>query len=347
MTPDRSAPMRKPEITARETQRTPSPAVALIAAVAANGVIGAGNRLAMAAAEDLKRFRALTAGHAVIMGRKTWESLPRALPERQNIVVTRHATMRRRRRNRSVVRRSARAGRLPGARVLHWRRRALSRRAAPATTLHLTEIARDFGGDRVSPFERGDWREDRARRARRRHPERLRYAYVTYDALRAAARARPEFNARRNTRMSEGHFHVHGPHDHEVEHAAHRGDPFAGRIAMMSAIFATIGALFGYMAGATQNDALLFKNEATIRTPEASDQSNFYQAKSSKQNLAELGATLTTGDAPGTVSARRSSATRRKRTRSWSRRKTRGSGQGGRASAARRRCTSTTAGRRR
>jgi hypothetical protein len=96
--------------------------------------------------------------------------------------------------------------------------------------------------------------------------------------------------------MSEGHFHVHGPHDHEVEHAAHGGDPFAGRVAVMTAIFATIGALFGYMAGATQNDALLFKNEAAIKKTEASDQWNFYQAKSSKQNLAELGATLTSGE---------------------------------------------------
>ena len=96
--------------------------------------------------------------------------------------------------------------------------------------------------------------------------------------------------------MSHDHFHVHGPHDHEMEHAAHSGDPLAGRIAMMTAIFATIGALYGYMAGATQNEALLFKNEAAIKTLEASDQWNFYQAKSSKQNLAELGATLTTGE---------------------------------------------------
>src|SRR6266567_5444891 len=64
----------------------------------------------------------------------------------------------------------------------------------------------------------------------------------------------------------------------------------------MTAIFATIGALFGYMGGATQNDALLSKNESAIRRTEASDQWNFYQAKSSKQNLAELGATLTSGD---------------------------------------------------
>src|SRR6266481_6127296 len=87
--------------------------------------------------------------------------------------------------------------------------------------------------------------------------------------------------------MSEG-FHVHGPHDHEVEHQGQHGDPFAGRIAVMTAIFATIGALFGYMGGATQNAALLFKNEATIRKTEASDQWNFYQAKSSKKYLAEV-----------------------------------------------------------
>src|SRR5438477_12412422 len=96
--------------------------------------------------------------------------------------------------------------------------------------------------------------------------------------------------------MSEGTFHVHGPHDHEVEHAAHSGDPFAGRIAVMTAIFATVGALFGYMGGATQNDALLHKNDAAIKKTEASDQWNFYQAKSSKQNLAELGAALATGE---------------------------------------------------
>ncbi len=95
--------------------------------------------------------------------------------------------------------------------------------------------------------------------------------------------------------MSETEFHVHGPHDHELEHAAHSGDPFSGRIAVMTAIFATIGAYFGYMAGATQNDALMFKNDSAIRRTEASDQWNFYQAKSSKQNLAELGGVLASG----------------------------------------------------
>jgi hypothetical protein len=63
----------------------------------------------------------------------------------------------------------------------------------------------------------------------------------------------------------------------------------------MTALLATVGALIGYQGGATQNAALLFKNEAAIKKTEASDQWNFYQAKSNKQNLAELGATLTTG----------------------------------------------------
>jgi hypothetical protein len=52
--------------------------------------------------------------------------------------------------------------------------------------------------------------------------------------------------------MSEGAFHVHGPHDHELEHAAHSSDPLSSRIAVMTAIFATIGAFFGYMGGATR-----------------------------------------------------------------------------------------------
>ena len=113
--------------------------------------------------------------------------------------------------------------------------------------------------------------------------------------------------------MSE-EFEVPSPHEHEVEHRAQH-DPFAGRIAVMTAIFATIGALFGYMAGATQNEALLFKNEAAIRKTEASDQWNFYQAKSSKQNLAELGATLATGDQQARYSCASSRSARRRTAR--------------------------------
>ena len=61
----------------------------MIAAVAQNGVIGAGGTLPWHLPEDLKHFKKLTLGHPVIMGRRTWESLGKPLPGRENIVVTR------------------------------------------------------------------------------------------------------------------------------------------------------------------------------------------------------------------------------------------------------------------
>jgi hypothetical protein len=98
--------------------------------------------------------------------------------------------------------------------------------------------------------------------------------------------------------MSDHGFHVHGPHDHELEHAAQHGgaDSFTGRIAVMTAILATIGALFSYMGGNTQAYAGLYKNNAAIKKTEASNQWNFYQAKSGKQNLAELALALVADD---------------------------------------------------
>ena len=135
--------------------------VALIAAVARNGVIGAGNRLPWHLPEDLRHFRTLTSGHTVIMGRKTWESIGKPLPNRQNIVVSRQAGLL-----------------LDGASVAHSLEEALSlavredpvfviggealyRSALPlADLLYLTEIERDFHGDaRFPAFERAAWRE--------------------------------------------------------------------------------------------------------------------------------------------------------------------------------------------
>ena len=90
--------------------------------------------------------------------------------------------------------------------------------------------------------------------------------------------------------MSGSGFHVHGPHDHEIEHAVQHNSKSgsSGLIAVVTAVLATVGALFSYMGGATQANAGLFKNNAGIKKTEASNQWNFYQAKSNKQNLAEL-----------------------------------------------------------
>ena len=61
-----------------------------IAAIDENNVLGKDNQLIWHLPEDLMRFKRLTTGHAIIMGRKTFESLPKALPNRHNIVVTRN-----------------------------------------------------------------------------------------------------------------------------------------------------------------------------------------------------------------------------------------------------------------
>lgn len=103
--------------------------------------------------------------------------------------------------------------------------------------------------------------------------------------------------------MSGAGFHVHGPHDHELEHAqqhaaqahhedaAHHGiggGSMTNQIALFTAVIATVGAIFAYMGGATQANAGLYKNTAAIKKTEASNQWNYFQAKSTKQSLAEV-----------------------------------------------------------
>jgi len=142
--------------------------IALIAAVAKNGVIGVDNRLPWRLPEDMRRFRALTLGHSVIMGRRTWQSIGKPLPERQNIVVTRTVT------DppdgiefaRSLDDALGRA-RLPEP-VFVIGGETLYREALPhARLMYLTEIQRDFEGDARFPgFDRAEWRETSRERAR-------------------------------------------------------------------------------------------------------------------------------------------------------------------------------------
>lgn len=98
--------------------------------------------------------------------------------------------------------------------------------------------------------------------------------------------------------MSSSGFHVHGPHDHEVQHAAdHEAEHAAAakkqrsitnEVAVFTAVIATVGAIFAYMGGLTQANAGLFKNNAGMKRTEAANQWNYYQAKSTKQALAEF-----------------------------------------------------------
>jgi len=157
----------------------------LIAAVARNGVIGQGNRLLWHLPEDLQHFRALTRGHPVIMGRRTWDSLPerfRPLPGRRNIVVTRdpdwHAAGAERAASPAQaiesVRDSAQAFVIGGAELyvaaLPW-----------ADELQLTEIDRDYEGDAHFPTFDAEAFAEVAREAHRAAaPGNLRFDFVTY-----------------------------------------------------------------------------------------------------------------------------------------------------------------------
>jgi dihydrofolate reductase len=68
--------------------------ISIIVAVAENGVIGRGGTLPWRLSADLQRFKRLTMGHTIIMGRRTWESIGRPLPGRQTVVVTRQPNYR-------------------------------------------------------------------------------------------------------------------------------------------------------------------------------------------------------------------------------------------------------------
>jgi dihydrofolate reductase len=153
--------------------------IVLVVAIADNGVIGKDGKIPWHISEDLKRFKAMTTGKTVVMGRKTWDSLPKKpLPNRTNVVVTRDA-----------------GWRAPGATPATLPDLDLSRIAPnedwmviggaeiyrhflpKAHRIELTEVHQAFGGDTKFDFDRSGWTET----ARESHvtPDGLRYSYVT------------------------------------------------------------------------------------------------------------------------------------------------------------------------
>lgn len=139
------------------------PEIIIAAAVARNGVIGVENGLPWRLKADLQHFRALTMGHPILMGRKTWESLGRPLPGRRNLVVTRDPQFH-----------------AEGAEVFHDPEAAIAAAADAqrlfviggaqlyasllprADRLELTEVRADVSGDaHFPPFDRADFIEER------------------------------------------------------------------------------------------------------------------------------------------------------------------------------------------
>lgn len=91
----------------------------------------------------------------------------------------------------------------------------------------------------------------------------------------------------------EEEYEVPSPHEHAVEEASEKeNDSLAQRIALMTAVLSTIGALISYQSGSNQNEALFLKNQSILKQAEASDQWAFYQAKSTKSHLDDAAAAL-------------------------------------------------------
>jgi dihydrofolate reductase len=163
--------------------------VVLVAAVARNGIIGANGALPWRLSSDLKRFKALTWGKPLVMGRKTFASIGRALPGRDTIVVTRDT-----------------AFAPPGVFVTHnldagldlagERARAMgaddiviagggeiyAQTIARASRLFITEIALDAQGEaRFPPIDSHAWRETRRETGRRGPRDDADFAFVEYE----------------------------------------------------------------------------------------------------------------------------------------------------------------------
>lgn len=83
---------------------------------------------------------------------------------------------------------------------------------------------------------------------------------------------------------------IHPPHDTEVEHRAEHGDRLAHRVALFTALLATVGAIISFMGGHSINKALYYKNEASVKKTEAANQWSYFQAKAQRENLAILAA---------------------------------------------------------
>ncbi len=140
----------------------PAPQISIIVAVARNGVIGRAGALPWHLPGDLPRFKRITLGHPVIMGRKTWESLPkRPLPGRRNLVITRKSDWSEAGAEVFGSLDAALAACADEVEVFVIGGSEVFRDALPlAQRLLLTEIAGDFQGDAFfPPFDRTAWRE--------------------------------------------------------------------------------------------------------------------------------------------------------------------------------------------
>ncbi len=161
----------------------PCPLVVLVAAVARNGGIGRDGALLVRLPEDLRRFRALTLGSPVVMGRGTWESIGRPLPGRLNIVVSRRPDWRAEGAVGADSLAAALAHAATAEKVFVIGGAEIFALALPrADVLELTEIDADLPADTFFPaWRRADFRQT----SRQPHEtaDGLAYSFVTYQRI--------------------------------------------------------------------------------------------------------------------------------------------------------------------
>lgn len=163
--------------------------VVLVAAVARNGVIGANQGLPWRLSSDLKRFKALTWGKPLVMGRKTYLTIGRALPGRETIVVTRDPRFAApgvvvAHKLEAALDLAAKRARAMGATeiVVAGGGEIYAQTIGRAEQLFITEVALDAEGEtRFPPIDPGQWREVRREKGERGPRDEAEFAFVEYE----------------------------------------------------------------------------------------------------------------------------------------------------------------------
>jgi dihydrofolate reductase len=169
----------------------PRPRIAFVVAVGRNNVIGKDGRLPWRLPDDMRHVREVTMGKPLIMGRRTFDSIGRALPGRANIVLTRDPTFRAQ--DVQVARTPDEAIALAGDApeiIVFGGQQIFDLFMTQADRIYLTRVDADVSGDTYFSFDPGGWRvvDSAAHGTDERHPYAFRFE--TLDRVREAERAR-------------------------------------------------------------------------------------------------------------------------------------------------------------
>ena len=156
--------------------------LSIIVAMARNRTIGVNNTLPWRCPEDLKHFKALTMGHHMIMGRKTFDSIGKALPGRTTVVVTRNRKLKIEGCIVAYTLQEAIAASNSDNEIFVVGGSELYTQALPlANTLYITEIQQDVSGDAHFPiFRKNEWHEVSRDARSQQDPQFLEYHFVVY-----------------------------------------------------------------------------------------------------------------------------------------------------------------------